>query len=319
MRFYPFEPIYQERVWGGRGLEEKLGRSLPGDAPYGESWEIVDRPEAQSVVSAGPARGTTLRALLEGSAETVMGKGYNASQPFPILVKWLDCQQRLSLQVHPPADIAPSLGGEPKTENWYVADAAEDAAMLIGLNNGVTREQFESALKENALEPLIHRIPTTKGESMFVRSGRIHALDAGCLILEIQQNSDTTYRVFDWGRVGLDGQPRQLHIEESLKCINYNDFEPTTLKAEGEVQSLAESEIFNLTRHNLKAGAKLAFPAGEQPRLIGVVEGGLREATDGSEISKSANVLLPVSEGFTFEATEDTVVIVTDGFFKPQA
>ena len=191
--------------------------------------------------------------------------------------------------------------------------------MLIGLKNGVTQEQFEAALKENALEPLIHRIPTKKGESMFVRSGRIHALDAGCLILEIQQNSDTTYRVYDWGRVGLDGKPRQLHIEESLKCINYDDFEPTTLKPEGEVQKLAESEIFNLTRYTLEPEATLSFTAGEEPRLIGVVEGELREATDGSIISKSANILLPAAEGFTFEATEDTVVIVTDGFFKPQA
>ena len=319
MRFYPFEPIYQERVWGGRGLHDKLGRDLPGEAPYGESWEIVDRPEAQSIVADGPAKGMTLRALLESQAETVMGKGYHPATPFPILVKWLDCQQRLSLQVHPPAEIAPSLGGEPKTENWYVAEGSEDAAMLIGLKNGVTQEQFEAALKENALEPLIHRIPTKKGESMFVRSGRIHALDAGCLILEIQQNSDTTYRVYDWGRVGLDGKPRQLHIEESLKCINYDDFEPTTLKPEGEVQKLAESEIFNLTRYTLEPEATLSFTAGEEPRLIGVVEGELREATDGSIISKSANILLPAAEGFTFEATEDTVVIVTDGFFKPQA
>lgn len=315
MRMYFFKPLYQERVWGGRGLHEKLGRDLPGTAPIGESWEIVDRPEAQSVVAEGPQAGLTLRELLEAHAGSVMGPGYDPATPFPILVKWLDCQDRLSLQVHPPADIAPSLGGEPKTENWYVAEAEPHAAMLIGLKNGVTREQFETALRENRLEPLVHRIPVQKGESMFVRSGRLHALDAGCLILEIQQNSDTTYRVYDWGRVGLDGKPRQLHIEQSLKCIEFNDFEPTQTKPEGKTQVIAESELFNLTRHTLNCGEKLSFPAGEQPRLLGVVEGALRETADGVTVHRSANVLLPYAESFTFEAiASPTTALVTDGF-----
>ncbi len=311
---YTFKPIYQERVWGGRGLSEKLGRDLPGSSPIGESWEIVDRPEAQSVVAEGPQRGKTLRELLETHAGSVMGPGYDPSTPFPILVKWLDCQDRLSLQVHPPAEIAPSLGGEPKTENWYVAEAEPDAAMLVGLKKGVTREQFETALHENRAEPLVHRIPAKKGESMFVRSGRLHALDAGCLILEIQQNSDTTYRVYDWGRVGLDGKPRELHIEKSLQCIDFNDFEPDLLRPEGKTQVIAESELFNLTRHTLNPGEKLEFPAGEQPRLLGVVEGALRETTDADTVPRSANVLLPYNEAFTFEAIAPTTVIITDGF-----
>ncbi|MBC2596329.1 class I mannose-6-phosphate isomerase [Ruficoccus amylovorans] len=313
MRMYLFKPLYQERVWGGRGLHDKLGRELPGSAPIGESWEIVDRPEAQSVVAEGPMAGKTLRQLLETSASTVMGPGYAPSTPFPILVKWLDCQDRLSLQVHPPADIAPSLGGEPKTENWYVAEAEPHGAMLIGLKNGVTREQFETALRENRLEPLVHRIPAKKGESMFVRSGRLHALDAGCLILEIQQNSDTTYRVYDWGRVGLDGKPRQLHIEESLKCIEFNDFEPDLLRPEGKTQRIAESELFNLTRHTLEPGETLEFAANEQPRLIGVVDGSLREA-DGTVLPRGTNALLPYAESFTFTATTPSTVLVTDGF-----
>lgn len=317
MRFITFQPIYQERVWGGHGLHDKLGRELPGDTPIGESWEIVDRPEAQSVVASGPHQGKTLRQLLESDASTIMGKSYDVATPFPILVKWLDCQARLSLQVHPPADIAPSLGGEPKTENWYVANATADAGMLVGLKKGVTREQFEQALRENRAEPLVHRMPTKKGESMFVRSGRMHAIDAGCLILEIQQNSDTTYRVFDWGRVGLDGKPRQLHIEESLKCINFNDFEPETTKPAGKRQVIADSEIFRLTRHSLDPGETLSFAAGEQPRLLGVVEGSLRENSDGDTVPLSANILLPVNENFTFEAAGPATVIETDGFFRP--
>ncbi|MEM9226415.1 MAG: type I phosphomannose isomerase catalytic subunit [Verrucomicrobiota bacterium] len=317
MRAYSFTPLYQERVWGGRGLHEKLGRQLPGSEPIGESWEIVDRPEAQSVVASGPDMGKSLRQLLEGKAESIMGPGYDPTEAFPILVKWLDCQQRLSLQVHPPADIAPSLGGEPKTENWYVADSAPDAAMIVGLKQGVTREAFETALRGNRLEPLVHRIPTRKGESMFVRSGRIHAIDAGCLILEIQQNSDTTYRVYDWGRVGLDGTPRQLHIEESLQCIDYNDFEPDTHKPQGKSEVIADSELFRLMRITLAAGEKLSFAAGEEPRLIGVVDGSLIETTDSSPVPHSANILLPYAEAFSFEAQGRTTVIVTDHFFRP--
>jgi len=207
-----FRPLYQERVWGGRNFESKLGRTLPENKVIGESWEVVDRSEAQSVVAEGPHAGKSLRELIREDPVAIMGEGWDPERPFPILVKWLDCQERLSLQVHPPADVAPRLGGEPKTENWYVADATEGAGLIVGLRRGVTREAFEKAIHDSTLESLVHRFPVSAGDSILVQSGRLHAIDAGNLILEIQQNSDTTYRVYDWGRVGLDGTPRQLHI-----------------------------------------------------------------------------------------------------------
>lgn len=314
MRFITLQPIYQQRVWGGRGLETQLGRKLPDDQPYGESWEVVDRPEAQSILHGAELDGMTLRAALSKHADRIMGPRYDPATPFPILVKWLDCQQRLSLQVHPPADIAPSLGGEPKTENWYVAQTEEGASLIVGLKKGVTREEFERRLKDDTLEECVHRMNVSPGESMFVRSGRIHAIDGGNLILEIQQNSDTTYRVYDWGRVGLDGKPRQLHVEESLKCINFNDFEPETIKPQPGTQKLVESEIFNLTKHDLKTGARLEFKENVQPRLLSVVSGMLRDVEDGKKIGGGQNVLLPYDTAFTFVAAKDSVVLVTDGF-----
>ncbi|WP_269542841.1 type I phosphomannose isomerase catalytic subunit [Cerasicoccus fimbriatus] len=316
MRFISFEPIYQQRVWGGRGLESKLGRTLPDEQPYGESWEVVDRPEAQSLLHGGGYDGLTIRQALETASAQIMGPGWDATTPFPILVKWLDCQDRLSLQVHPPADIAPSLGGEPKTENWYVAEADPGAGLIVGLKKGATREEFEQRLKNDTLEECVHRMLVQPGESMFVRSGRLHAIDGGNLILEIQQNSDTTYRVYDWGRVGLDGKPRQLHVEESMKCINFDDFEPETIKPQPGEQTLVESEIFNLTKHELKAGERMEFAANDEPRLLSVTVGGLRDVEDGAEVSTGVNVLLPYNTAFTFVAAEDSVVLITDAFAR---
>ena len=162
-----FKPIYQERVWGGSDLETKLGREdLPTGQVIGESWEMVDRPEAQSVT----AGGRSIRELIEADPEAMMGTGWQPEWPFPILVKWLDCQEKLSLQVHPPAAVAPELNGEPKTECWYVADATPEATLMAGLKVGVTRAQFEAGLKDGSLEELVHGFPVQAGESIFIPS-----------------------------------------------------------------------------------------------------------------------------------------------------
>ena len=304
-----FKPIYQERVWGGTDFEEKLGRDdLPEGKVIGESWELVDRPEAQSVTDTG----SSLRALIESDPEQIMGAGWKAEWPFPILVKWLDCQEKLSLQVHPPAAIAPELNGQPKTENWYIADAEPHATLMAGLKKGVTRDDFEAGLKANELEDLVHSISVQAGESIFIPSGRIHAIGGGNLILEIQQNSDTTYRVYDWGRVGLDGTPRELHIEESMRSSDFEDFEPDTLKPEGDDQTLAMSDVFNLYRRTLTPGKTLTFTSG-QPRIVSVVSGSLQER-EGCELRLGDNVLLPARGSYEFVASEDCVVLITEDF-----
>lgn len=314
MRFFRFNPLYQERVWGGRALSDRLGRTLPGSGPIGESWELVDRPEAQSVVGDGPEAGQTLRQLLATRTAEVMGPRWEAARPFPILVKWLDCRERLSLQVHPPASIAASLGGEPKTENWFVAHAAPGSGVLAGLVDGVDAARFRAALADNSAEKLLVRHETRAGDSILIHSGVMHAIDGGNLILEIQQNSDTTYRVYDWGRVGLDGKPRQMHVEQSLASLAANTAPaPRLLRAGEPHEVLADCAHFRIRRARLAAGATLRFAAGEQPRILSVVEGRLREAS-GEAVTRGENVLLPYAGGFSFTAAADTLALVTENF-----
>lgn len=242
-----FTPLYQTRVWGGRRLETVLGRHLPDAQPYGESWDFVDREREQSVVARGPHAGLSLHELWTTHRREVFGEASLASRSarFPLLIKVLDCLDDLSLQVHPPAHLASALGGEPKTEMWYVAHADEGASLYAGLRPDVSRAQFERALAEGTVAACIHRLPARTGDSLFVPSGRLHALGAGLLIYEIQQNSDTTYRVFDWNRLGLDGRPRELHVEQSLQCIDFSDVEPALTHTQGV---LAECEHFRVSR-----------------------------------------------------------------------
>lgn len=320
-----FEPIYQERVWGGRVLESAFSRTLPPSSPIGESWEIVDRPEAQSVVRSGNFAGKTLRSLIESHGAELMGPAWKPSRPFPILVKWLDCRERLSLQVHPPAKVAAELKGEPKTENWYIAHSTADAHLLVGLKRGVTREQFENAISAGTLENCIHHFRVAAGDSILVHSGQVHAIDAGNLILEIQQNSDTTYRVYDWGRVGLDGRPRQLHIEQSLRSIQWDDFEPAPVRGAPTSGVIADCAEFRIRRVVLGTGERLSIKAGEQPRLLSVVSGGVRPSSENPAAGRASgaangplapgeNVLLPYTGAFTFVAVSTSILLITEDF-----
>ncbi len=219
-----FAPIYQSRVWGGRRMHSFLGRNLPdATTPFGESWEVCDRPEAPSTT----ADGTTLHALWKNHRTAVFGADFHSdSRQFPLLMKILDACDDLSIQVHPPAHLAAQLHGEPKTEMWFIAHADPGSKIYAGLKPGVTRAQFDTALQNGTIADLVHVIHPRTGDCLFIPSGRIHAIGAGLLIYEIQQNSDTTYRVFDWNRVGLDGKPRALHISESLASIDFSDFQP---------------------------------------------------------------------------------------------
>lgn len=256
-----FEPLYMERVWGGRKLETLFGKNLPSGAVIGEAWELVDRPEAQSVVHCGPLRGQTLNELWMESREEIFGSRYAGFEGrFPLLVKLLDAAEKLSVQVHPPADVARQLKGEPKTEMWYVAAVEDGADLYAGLKAGTTREQFEQALASGRCANLLHRIVTKPGDCIFIPSGRVHAIGAGNVIVEIQQNSDTTYRVFDWNRTGLDGKPRALHVSESLRSIDFSDYEPELQNPCAEV--LANCPFFDVARWYLDAPREAA-PAGD--------------------------------------------------------
>jgi mannose-6-phosphate isomerase len=312
--FLNFKPIYQERVWGGRQLESFLRRKLPGTAPIGESWELVDRAEAQSVVVSGPWAGQSLHDLISRNGVEIMGPNWPKERPFPILVKWLDCRDRLSVQVHPPASIAAKLGGEPKTENWYFAQVELNAAVYAGLRAGVTRQSFEAAIAAGAVERCLERPTVRKGDSLLIHSGVMHAIDAGNVILEIQQNSDTTYRVYDWGRVGLDGKPRTLHVRESLECLSANDAPtPRIVRAENNSDVLAQCREFTIRQIRLRVGERLEFPPRQQPRILSVVEGGVDA---GGVLKQGDNVLIPYAAHFTLAAPADMTLLVTENFSR---
>lgn len=235
MSVYTFEPVYHEKIWGGRHLHEIYGRDLPEGVKIGESWELVDRGGRDCSKLVEPAGAHhTLHDLWVKDRQTVFGRRAPDSEHFPILIKLLDAADKLSVQVHPPAALAKELGGEPKTEMWYFLGTETGAEIYVGLKKGVTREQFEQAIGKPGLADLLHTLPTQPGESVFLPSGRVHAIGGGNLIFEVQQNSDTTYRVDDWHRVDDDGKPRELHIEESLRSINFHDFEPTFAQPHGE-------------------------------------------------------------------------------------
>jgi len=241
-----FEPLFMERVWGGRRLETMYGKRLPQGVRIGESWELVDREDVQSVVHTGPLRGATLHELWSEHRNEIFGSGLAETPRFPLLFKLLDAQDRLSVQVHPPADVAARLGGDAKTEMWFFMNTLLDSVLYAGLKHGVTRARFEEALNEGNVAELIHQIPTRTGDAFWIPSGRIHAIGAGNVIFEVQQNSDTTYRVFDWKRLGLDGRPRPLHVAESLESIDFDDPEPGVIQPEGEL--LVSCEYFQVEK-----------------------------------------------------------------------
>ena len=227
-------------MWGGRRLESELGKKLPTEKRFGESWEIVDRPEAQSIVRNGALRGKTLHDLWTQDRNEIFGDVPDAPR-FPLFLKILDAHEKLSLQVHPPEKIARQLGGESKAEFWYVLAAEAGSEIYLGFRKSLTRDQFEKSLRDGRAAHHAYEVQVTPGDAVFLPAGRFHAAGAGNLLIEVQQNSDTTYRVFDWNRVDDKGRPRQLHIAQALQCVDLDDVRPQLLHPEGEV----------LLRHNL--------------------------------------------------------------------
>lgn len=294
---YPliFEPRYKDRVWGGRELERLYAKKLPAGKPIGESWEISDRPGDASVIANGPLAGKDLRWLMEHHGADILGGARPAADGrFPLLCKILDAREKLSLQVHPPASKAKELKGEPKTEMWYIADATPDASLYVGLKRGVTRTEFEKKTANGSVAECFHRIPVKAGDTMFLPSGRVHAIGDGLVIFEIQQNSDTTYRVFDWNRMGLDGKPREMHIAQSLASIDFNDFEPKLVDspfvADGQVQKrqLVDDPLFKVETWNLDPGAHGSLP----PKKLQIIA-----ATAGSANIKGNSVAVQLAAG----------------------
>ncbi len=224
MQPYPLltKPVFQDYIWGGRRLGTQLGKEIPANGEWAESWEIVDHAQQQSVISNGDAAGKTLSELAKGHSQWLLGRQDLAS--VPLLLKYLDCQRVLSVQVHPEDSYAqkmspPDLG---KTEAWYIVDADPGALLYAGLKAGVSRVDLRAAIDGGTVDQCLHTIEPKAGDCVFIPAGTVHALGAGLLVAEIQQASNTTFRLFDWNRLGHDGQPRELHIEQSMEVIDFD-------------------------------------------------------------------------------------------------
>ena len=226
-QLYPlrFEPLYRRYLWGGRRLQSLLGKSLGAGDDYAESWEVVDHGADQSVVAAGPLQGWTLAKIIAAYGRELFGRHFDAmaTQRFPLLFKFLDCQRTLSVQVHPDDDSAARLDPSDlgKTEAWVILHAEPGSLVYAGLKRGFDRAALEREVQRGTTELCLHRFEPRVGDCVFIPAGVVHALGAGLVVAEIQQSSDTTFRLFDWNRVGPEGRPRQLHVDAALDAINY--------------------------------------------------------------------------------------------------
>jgi mannose-6-phosphate isomerase len=250
-RIYPltFTPVLRDYLWGGRRLATLYGRDLPAGA-VAESWEISGHPHGSTVADHGFWEGQSLPAVLDALGEQLVGAraGWALERrKFPLLVKLLDAQQDLSLQVHPGDEYAlvHENGELGKTEMWYVLHTDPGTSLILGLKPNTTRLAFEQALAADRVETVLNRVPIRAGQSVDVPTGTVHALLAGTVVAEIQQNSDTTYRVYDWGRVGADDKPRALHIDKALDVSNFDQ------PAAGIVQPRLISEAAGVVRSEL--------------------------------------------------------------------
>lgn len=213
-----FKPRFKAKPWGGRRLAELFEKDLP-PGPIGESWELVSFPGEESVVRDGPLAGVTLAELVERWGQDLLGGASLADGRFPLLIKFLDARQNLSVQAHPKPHGPGRDQSGVKHESWFVVDASDDACLYIGVREGVTPAELQAAAGTPRIVDLLVRRPVSRGDCFYLPSGTPHALGAGLVVAEIQTPSDTTYRLYDWGRVGLDGRPRALHIEEALANI----------------------------------------------------------------------------------------------------
>ena len=286
---YPltFHPIMKRIVWGGRRLGDLLGKPIGPENDYAESWEIVDHGDNHSEIASGPLEGRTLRDFVRERNESVLGS-YAGIDSFPLLLKYLDCNRVLSVQVHPDDFYArqmpqPDLG---KTEAWYIVDAAPGSKIYAGLKAGVDRNSLEKAIAGDCTEDVLHVIEPQPGQCIFIPAGTVHALGGGLVVAEIQQSSDTTFRLFDWNRVGADGRPRPLHIEQALDVTDYSigPIAPQTPQADADgLETLVRCDKFVLKQARFDSqspGKNIAIANLSSPVIMTVVKGAATLACD---------------------------------------
>ncbi|MCB2209799.1 class I mannose-6-phosphate isomerase [bacterium] len=321
---YPmlFEPVLKDYIWGGRHLAD-LGRALPAEGIVAESWEIAAHPDGMTQVVNGPYAGKTLQDLLELLGVDLVGTRNDwalARDKFPLLIKLLDANRSLSVQVHPNDEYALVNEGNElgKTEMWVVLQAQPEAAIIYGLVGEATADDLREAIEDGDLAPHLNRLPISVGDHVCVPAGTLHAILEGCVIAEIQQNSNTTYRVFDWNRVGADGKPRPLHVDRALDVLNYEQVGMSLPEAQvcdsGEgwtCELLCRNRYFTTERVRMADGAVYEGKCdGSTLEIWGVIEGSA--AVEGEVLSAVQFVLLPAGMGaFSVRAQGDCTLLRT--------
>ena len=325
MNLYPlrFEPIFKSMLWGGRRLPTFLNRQPPHDDPIGEAWVLSDVEGHSSRVVDGPLAGVTLRDLLLREPARILGSTPAPHGRFPLLLKFIDSRQELSVQVHPndeqAARIGPGLFG--KTEAWVILDACPDTSRIYsGVHPGVTAAHFRNALCEKTTPGLLHSYTPRSGDCVFLEAGTVHAIGANVLLFEVQQTSDITYRLYDWDRVDAKtGQPRQLHIEEGLACVDFasgqcHPVQPNAVHREGvHEESLVDCRYFSLQRLT----SRVTFRVGEPGHCRALVciggSGQLDVDAKRYPISKGDVFLLPADLGRCVCVPDGEMVVLECG------
>jgi mannose-6-phosphate isomerase len=268
VNLYPlkFEPIYKKRIWGGQKLREVFNKDIPPFEKIGESWELADLPNDKSIIANGQWAGQTLASIIKKEPNQIIGDEA-FSGPFPLLIKFLDAEDILSVQVHPDPQTCRAMGsGQPKSECWYIISAAAGSVIYKGLKEGVTKKQFAEAIKQGIVSELLEKIPVKPGQCHFLPAGTVHATGAGLLVAEIQTPSDTTYRVFDWNRVDKNGKARQLHIEQAMESIHFDSSGDNLLVT--TVGRLVDCEYFKVDKGHQAKDGEVLLPPGKFKVLI---------------------------------------------------
>lgn len=304
---YPLKlnAAFKDYLWGGTCLRDEFNKQTDIN-PVAESWELSCHNDGKSVIDNGKYAGKTLVEYIEAEGKCVVGTKAEGKKGFPILIKFIDAKQSLSVQVHPDDKYALLHEGESgKTEMWYVMAAEPNATLIYGFNQEISHQEFERRIKDNTLLEVCNQVPIKKGDVFFIEAGTLHAIGAGALIAEIQQSSNSTYRVYDFGRVGKDGKQRELHIEKALAVTK---LQPPTRKigaiatlnsfADYDLDILAQCELFNVSHFNLHGNCALKASADSFHSIL-VLDGeiALTYGSDSFTITKGESIFVPANMG----------------------
>lgn len=314
---YPlrFEPIVRRALWGGRRLDTVLGKTLPAGNDYAESWEVVDHGNDQSCVTHGPLEGLTLGRLVRGSGVDLLGR-HHPRDHFPLLFKFLDVRENISVQVHPNDEQAAQLipPDRGKTEAWYVLHAEPASRIYAGLRDGVDRRALELAIAHGQTESCLHDFEPVVGDCVLVPAGTVHALGAGLLVAEIQQSSDTTFRLSDWNRIGPDGRPRPLHVRQAVAAIDFQagPVRPVAPQrtAEPHIQRLIASDKFVVDRWTFSTRQRVGGDL--RCHILVTLSGQVRLERDaaGGGLYAGQTVLIPAAAGLVDVEPEGPAVML---------